>query len=276
MRHAVHHFVDGAVAARHQNQIRAALDAAPCDIRGRVRARGGNGVDNRHPARGEDLERVLQRMLAPPESARERIVDKKGMLVALDSTSNYSRCAARDRQKQQIEELRDKLRRHEHLYYVLDRPEISDAEYDALMRRLAGARSAASRASSRPIRPPSAWAAKPREGFVKVPHSSPMLSLDNALNEDELREFDRRVRDLLGGQSFEYVAELKLDGLSMAVHYRAWPDAAGHHARRRPGGRRRHRECPHHSLPSAQGQNRISRHSKSAAKPSCPASLSRS
>jgi len=53
-----------------------------------------------------------------------------------------------------------------------------------------------------------------------VPHSSPMLSLDNALNEDELREFDRRVRDLLGGQVFEYVAELKLDGLSMAAHYR--------------------------------------------------------
>ena len=61
---------------------------------------------------------------------------------------------------------------------------------------------------------------KPREGFVKVPHSSPMLSLDNALNEEELREFDRRVRDLLDGQGFEYVAELKLDGLSMAAHYR--------------------------------------------------------
>lgn len=65
---------------------------------------------------------------------------------------------------------------------------------------------------------------KPREGFVKVRHSSPMLSLDNALNEGELRAFDRRVRDLLGseesGEKFEYVAELKLDGLSLAVHYR--------------------------------------------------------
>src|SRR5579864_6403033 len=60
---------------------------------------------------------------------------------------------------------------------------------------------------------------KAREGFVKVPHSSPMLSLDNALNEDEMREFDRRVRNLLGDQRFEYVAELKLDGLSMAVQY---------------------------------------------------------
>jgi DNA ligase (NAD+) len=62
--------------------------------------------------------------------------------------------------------------------------------------------------------------AKPREGFARVRHSSPMLSLDNALGEAELREFDRRVRGLLGAEAFSYVAELKLDGLSMAVHYR--------------------------------------------------------
>jgi DNA ligase (NAD+) len=61
---------------------------------------------------------------------------------------------------------------------------------------------------------------KPREGFVKVRHSSPMLSLDNALTEAELREFDRRVRDLLGGAPYRYVTELKMDGLSMAARYR--------------------------------------------------------
>ena len=61
---------------------------------------------------------------------------------------------------------------------------------------------------------------KPREGFIKVRHSSPMLSLDNALNEAELRDFDRRVRELLGGAGYRYVAELKMDGLSMAAHYR--------------------------------------------------------
>ena len=61
---------------------------------------------------------------------------------------------------------------------------------------------------------------KPREGFVKVRHSSPMLSLDNAFNEGELRDFDRRVRELLGGAPYRYVAELKMDGLSMAAHYR--------------------------------------------------------
>src|SRR5260370_27045044 len=75
---------------------------------------------------------------------------------------------------------------------------------------------------------------KPREGFVKVAHSSPMLSLDNALNEDEMREFDRRVRGLLGGERYEYVAELKLDGLSMAVHYR---NGALHQAITRGDGR---------------------------------------
>src|ERR1035437_5360873 len=61
---------------------------------------------------------------------------------------------------------------------------------------------------------------KPREGFIKVRHSSSMLSLDNALNEGELREFDRRVSELLGGAAYRYVAELKLDGLSMAANYR--------------------------------------------------------
>jgi DNA ligase (NAD+) len=60
---------------------------------------------------------------------------------------------------------------------------------------------------------------KPREGFVKVRHSSPMLSLDNALNEQELRDFDRRVRDLLGASDYCYVVELKMDGLSMAARF---------------------------------------------------------
>jgi DNA ligase (NAD+) len=121
--------------------------------------------------------------------------------------------------EQEVEELRDSLRRHEHLYYVLDQPEISDAEYDAMIRRLQALEAQHPELVTADS-PTQRVGGKPREGFVKVPHSSPMLSLDNALNEDELREFDRRVRDLLDGQSFEYVAELKLDGLSMAAHYR--------------------------------------------------------
>src|SRR5271166_3531872 len=119
---------------------------------------------------------------------------------------------------QEIEELRATLRHHEHLYYVLDRPEITDAEYDRLMRQLQELEARHPELIT-PDSPTQRVGGKAREGFVKVRHSSPMLSLDNALNEEELREFDRRVRTLLGDRPFEYVAELKLDGLSMAVQY---------------------------------------------------------
>ena len=120
---------------------------------------------------------------------------------------------------QKIEALRKKIAHHEHLYYVLDAPEITDAEYDRMMRELQ-ALEAAHPELVTDDSPTQRVGGKPREGFVKVAHSSPMLSLDNALNEGELRDFDRRVRDLLGEEEFEYVAELKLDGLSLAVHYR--------------------------------------------------------
>jgi len=119
----------------------------------------------------------------------------------------------------EVEELRQELRRHEHLYYVLDRPEITDAEYDALMRRLQDLETGHPGLAT-PDSPTQRVGGKPREGFTKVPHSSQMLSLDNALSETELRDFDRRVRELLGGETFRYVTELKMDGLSMAAHYR--------------------------------------------------------
>src|SRR5260221_504293 len=119
----------------------------------------------------------------------------------------------------EVDALRAELRRHEHLYYVLDRPEISDAEYDALMNQLK-ALEAEHPGLASPDSPTQRVGGKPREGFVKVAHSSAMLSLDNALSVDELRAFDTRVRDLLSGVALQYVAELKLDGLSMAAHYR--------------------------------------------------------
>lgn len=119
-----------------------------------------------------------------------------------------------------IESLREQLRHHEHLYYVLDAPEITDAEYDAMLRELQALEAAHPELVTEDS-PTQRVGGKPREGFVKVPHSSPMLSLDNALNEAELRDFDRRVRNLLGeNEEFRYVAELKFDGLSLAVHYR--------------------------------------------------------
>jgi DNA ligase (NAD+) len=119
----------------------------------------------------------------------------------------------------QIEQLSEELRHHEHQYYVLDDPEITDAEYDALMRRLQ-ALEAQHPELLKPDSPTQRVGGKPREGFVKVQHSSSLLSLDNALNEGELRDFDRRVRELLGDAPYLYVTELKLDGLSMAAHYR--------------------------------------------------------
>jgi len=110
------------------------------------------------------------------------------------------------------------LRRHEYLYYVLDQPEITDAEYDAMMRSLQVLEQQHPELDS-PDSPTHRVGGAPREGFVKLRHSSPMLSLDNALNEAELREFDRRVREGLNGESFQYTAELKMDGLSMAAQF---------------------------------------------------------
>ncbi len=117
-----------------------------------------------------------------------------------------------------IASLREELRRHEHLYYVLDRPEVSDAEYDGLMRRLQALETENPELVT-PDSPTQRVGGKPREGFVKVTHSAPMLSLDNALNEGELRAWDGRVREGLKGEEVVYVAELKLDGLSMAAHF---------------------------------------------------------
>jgi DNA ligase (NAD+) len=118
------------------------------------------------------------------------------------------------------ENLRKQLEHHEYLYYVLDQPEITDAEFDLLLRELRDLENAHPELIT-PDSPTQRVGGQPRDGFVKVPHSSPMLSLDNALNEQELREFDARVRALLKAEEFEYVAELKLDGLSMATQYAA-------------------------------------------------------
>src|SRR6202049_744576 len=157
-------------------------------------------------------------MTSPPKPARERIVDERGFAVDPDSNLIIVDMRAANLE-QEVEKLREALRHHEHLYYVLDQPEISDAEYDAMMRQLQQIEAQRPELLT-PDSPTQRVGGKPREGFVKVRHSSPMLSLDNALNEEEMREFDRRVRTLLPGQSYEYVAELTLDGLSMAAHYR--------------------------------------------------------
>ena len=117
-----------------------------------------------------------------------------------------------------VASLRETIRRHERLYYVLDQPEISDAEYDALAARLKEIEQRHPELVT-PDSPTQRVAGSPREGFVKGPHQSPMLSLDNAFDEEAVRDFDRRVRDLTNLEIVDYVAELKLDGVSLAVHF---------------------------------------------------------
>ena len=122
--------------------------------------------------------------------------------------------AIRDR----VEALREDLRRHEHLYYVLDAPEISDAEYDARMNELKKLEAAHPELQSADS-PSQRVGGKPAEGFKKALHSRPMLSLDNAYSPEELADWDRRVHELADGLPVAYVAELKMDGLSVALRY---------------------------------------------------------
>ena len=123
----------------------------------------------------------------------------------------------RDAEKR-LRELRAELQQHNHRYYVLDEPSVPDSEYDRLMRELKALETehpdlvTADSPSQRV-----GGAAAPEFGEVR--HAVPMLSLDNAFSEDELRNWDRRVRDLAGAAKIEYVCELKLDGMSLALTY---------------------------------------------------------
>ncbi|MFZ0663504.1 MAG: NAD-dependent DNA ligase LigA [Acidobacteriaceae bacterium] len=127
-----------------------------------------------------------------------------------------------------VEKLREATRRHEYLYYGLDAPEISDAEFDVLMRELKKLEAEHPELVT-PDSPTQRVGGKPKEGFAKVAHSRPMLSLDNVNSETELRDWDRRVRELAGeGVAIAYVCEFKLDGLSMALHYRGGAGGASY------------------------------------------------
>ena len=143
-----------------------------------------------------------------------------------------------------IEALRDKIRHHEYRYYVLDQPEISDLDFDKLMHQLKDLEME-NPSLITPDSPTQRVGGKPREGFVKVRHSSPMLSLDNTYSEDELRAWERRVHELTGRSDVDYVCELKLDGMSLALTYEGGQLAPRRHPRRRHHWRRRHAQRPH-------------------------------
>jgi len=121
--------------------------------------------------------------------------------------------AARD-----IQAFRDQIRYHEHRYYVLDDPEISDADFDLLMQQLKNLEAAHPELITSDS-PTQRVGGKPGEGFAKSKHSSPMLSLDNAYNEQEFRDWVRRVYELTGKNKVDFVCELKLDGMSLALTY---------------------------------------------------------
>ena len=125
--------------------------------------------------------------------------------------------AAKDPQRK-IEALREQVRHHEYLYYVLDAPEISDADFDRLMNELKTLETNHPSLVT-PDSPTQRVGGKPREGLLKAPHSSPMLSLDNTYNEEDLRNWERRIHELTGSNDIQYVCELKLDGMSLALHY---------------------------------------------------------
>jgi DNA ligase (NAD+) len=114
--------------------------------------------------------------------------------------------------------LREKIRYHEHRYFVLDDPEISDFAYDQLMKELKQLETEHPELIS-PDSPTQRVGGKPSERFLKAPHSSPMLSLDNTYSVDDLRNWERRVHELSGRTDIDYICELKLDGMSLALHY---------------------------------------------------------
>ena len=124
-----------------------------------------------------------------------------------------------------IDQLREELRHHEYQYHVLDSPEISDAEYDSKMRELR-ALEADHPELVTPDSPTQRVGGKPKEGFAKVDHSRPMLSLDNVNSEQELADWERRVRAAVGSANVSFVCELKMDGVSLALQYEPGPGGA--------------------------------------------------
>src|SRR4029453_9011541 len=120
--------------------------------------------------------------------------------------------------RKRVDELRRLIAHHDHLYYALDRPEVSDAEYDALMRELRDLE-ATNPDLVTPESPTQRVSGQVSDAFATVEHLAPMRSLENATSEADLREFEARLKRALPGVEFRYVCEPKVDGLGVAVLY---------------------------------------------------------
>src|SRR5262249_31275655 len=120
--------------------------------------------------------------------------------------------------EKRIADLRKQIDHHNRLYYIDAKPEISDREFDKLLDELKQLEAEHPELLT-PDSPTQRVGGAPIEGFVTVRHRQPMLSIDNTYNADELREFDRRVKKLLGGEPVTYVVELKIDGVAISLTY---------------------------------------------------------
>ena len=118
----------------------------------------------------------------------------------------------------QIERLRKEIREHDYLYYVLSQPKISDRQYDKLFNELKTLEKANPQLITKDS-PTQRVSGRPLEGFATVRQAVPMLSMDNTYNADELRAFDERVAKQIGGKDYDYVIELKIDGLAICLRY---------------------------------------------------------
>ncbi|MBC7216606.1 MAG: NAD-dependent DNA ligase LigA [Candidatus Caldatribacterium sp.] len=124
----------------------------------------------------------------------------------------------KEQARAEIERLREIIRYHDYRYYVLNSPEITDEEYDALMRKLQELEALFPDLVT-PDSPTQRVGGKPQEGFAPFTHARPMLSLNNAFTEEEIRDFDRRIKRMLGVEEIDYVVELKIDGLAVNLRY---------------------------------------------------------
>lgn len=123
-----------------------------------------------------------------------------------------------ERARERVEALRKEIEKHNYHYYVLDDPLISDAQFDKLMRELEMLEKQYPSLVT-PYSPTQRVGGRPREGFTTVRHLTPMLSLANAFDDGDLRDFDRRVRQSLPGETVRYVVEPKIDGLAVSLYY---------------------------------------------------------
>src|SRR5512137_909338 len=130
-----------------------------------------------------------------------------------------SSSSAGPKDRARVEALRRKILYHERKYYVDNDPQISDREFDRLVEELKGLE-ARFPGLVTPESPTQRVGERPVEGFPAVVHRTPMMSIDNGYSEDEIREFDERVRKLLDGRAPAYTAELKIDGLSISLLFR--------------------------------------------------------